>query len=203
MQGGVRAVIVIVEEEVREESRTMGAGAIGASISPLASDGLNETFGLAVGLWAIGFGEEMFEAQLVAGSGKEFGTIGRTAIGEDVLDEDAVISVKGDGLVEGGQDTGSFFIGQEAGKSDPRMVINGDMQAFHAGARIAMRPVAGGADAWLVKTSKFFNIKMKEFAGGGAFVADNWRLGRIEERRSAHLKHSGAVETRVVPVDPA
>ena len=30
-----------------------------------------------------------------------------------------------------------------------------------------------------------------------------WRLGRIEERRPAHLKNSGAVETRVVPVDPA
>jgi hypothetical protein len=30
-----------------------------------------------------------------------------------------------------------------------------------------------------------------------------WRPGQIEERRSAHLKNSGAVETRVVPVDPA
>jgi len=32
---------------------------------------LNEAFGLAIGLWAIGFGEEMLEAQLLAGLGKE------------------------------------------------------------------------------------------------------------------------------------
>src|SRR6187397_655405 len=102
VQGGVRAVEIVVVEIEREAGSAVVRGVVGPRISPLASDGLNEAFGLAVGLWAIGFGEEMFEAQLVAGSGKEFGTIGRTAIGEDVLDEDAVISVKGDGLVEGG-----------------------------------------------------------------------------------------------------
>ena len=174
------AVVIVGVQPGGVLRAAFGVAGVEPGVSPFVGQGAVKSLYLAVGLWAIGFGEEMFEAQLVAGSGKEFGPIGGTAIGEDVLDEDAVISVKGDGLVEGGQDTGSFFIGQEAGKSDPRMVINGDMQAFHAGARIAVRTVAGGADAWLVKTAKFFNIKMKEFAGGGAFVADNWRLGRIE-----------------------
>ena len=79
-----------------------------------------------------------------------------------MLDEDAVIFIKGDGLVESGEDTGSFFIGKEAGKSDARMVIDGDMERLGAGAGIAVGTIAGGADAGLMKAAKFFNIKMKQ-----------------------------------------
>ena len=50
--------------------------------------------------------------------------------------------------------------------------------------RIAVRAVAGGADAGLEKAAQLFNIKMKEFAGGGAFVAHHRRLGRIEGRQA-------------------
>ena len=55
---------------------------------------------------------------MVAGLGEEFGAIGRAAISEDALDEDAMCLVEGDGLVEGGQDAGSFFIGKKTGKSE-------------------------------------------------------------------------------------
>ncbi len=63
-------------EVKREEGGAVIRGVISASISPLAGDGLDETFGLAVGLWAIGASEEMFEAQLVAGGGEELGAVG-------------------------------------------------------------------------------------------------------------------------------
>jgi len=63
-------------EKEREESGAVVTRVVRASIGPLTSDGLNEAFGLAIGLWAIGFGEEMFEAELLAGGGKEFGAIG-------------------------------------------------------------------------------------------------------------------------------
>ena len=117
MQGRVRAVEIVVMEVEREERGAVITGVVGAGVSPLASDGLDEAFGLAVGLWAIGSCEEMADAQLVAGSGKEFGGISRAAIGEDALDEDAMSFEEGDGLVEGGQDAGSFFIGKKAGES--------------------------------------------------------------------------------------
>ena len=71
MQGRVRAVEIIVMEIEREESGAVGTGVVRASISPFAGDGLDEAFGLAVGLRAIGTGEEMAQAQLVAGSGEE------------------------------------------------------------------------------------------------------------------------------------
>ena len=71
MQGGVRAVEVIVMEIEREERGAVVTGVVGASVSPLSGEGLNETFGLAVSLGPIGFGEEVFEAEIFAGGGKE------------------------------------------------------------------------------------------------------------------------------------
>ena len=184
MQGGVRTVEIVVVEVEREEGSTVVTGVVGASISPLASEGLDEAFGLAVGLGAIGTSEEMADAQLLAGGGEENGAISGAAIGEDLLDEDAVSLVEGDGLMERGQDTGSFFIGKETGKSQSRMVINGDVERLGAGAGIAMGTVAGGADAGLEKTAKLFNIKMKQLPWGGAFVTEDRRLGRIEGRQA-------------------
>ncbi len=117
MQGGVRSVEIVVMEVEREERSAVITGVVGAGISPLASEGLDEAFGLAIGLRTIGSGEEMADAQLEAGSGEELGTISRAAVGEDALDEDAVSLVESDGLVEGGQDAGSFFVWKKTGKS--------------------------------------------------------------------------------------
>ena len=66
---------IVVMEVEGEEGGAVVTGVVGASISPLPSDGLDEAFGLAIGLGAIGFGEEMFEAQLVTGGGEKFGAI--------------------------------------------------------------------------------------------------------------------------------
>ena len=151
---------IVVMEVALEEGSAVVTGVVGASVSPLSGEGLNETFGLAVSLGPIGFGEAMLEAQLVAGLGKEFGAIGGAAIGEDGLDGDAVRGVKGQGLVEGGEDAGDFFIGEEGGKGDAGMIINGDVQTFHSRPRVTVGTVAGGANAGLVKAAKLFNIKM-------------------------------------------
>jgi len=69
-------MIVIVEEEVREIAGAMVTGAIGTSIGPFASEGLDEAPGFAVGLRAIRLGEEMSEVEGVAGAGEVFGAIG-------------------------------------------------------------------------------------------------------------------------------
>ena len=93
----------------RKEGGAVVGGVVGASVGPLAGDGLDEALGLAIGLGAIGFGELVFEAEVLAGLGEEFGAIGGAAVGEDALDVDAVVLIEGDGLVEGGEDAGSFF----------------------------------------------------------------------------------------------
>jgi len=63
---------IVVMEVALEEGSAVVTGVVGASVSPLSGEGLNETFGLAVSLGPIGFGEEVFEAEIFAGGGKEF-----------------------------------------------------------------------------------------------------------------------------------
>jgi len=167
----VRAVEIVVVEKEREEGSALVTGVVRASVGPLASNGLDETFGLAIGLGPVRTSEAMLETELTAGLGEEFGTVGRAAVGEDALDVDAMSLVEVDGLMESGQHTGSFFIREEGGESQAGMIIDGDVERLDPGARVAMGTVAGGADARLVKTAKLFNIKMKEFPWSGAFVA--------------------------------
>jgi hypothetical protein len=66
------------------------------------------------------------------------------------------------------------------GKRVAKARRDGDVEGLNARATVAERAVPGGADAGLEKAAQLFNIKMKEFAGRGAFVADHRRLGRIE-----------------------
>jgi hypothetical protein len=71
---------VVVMKVVRKESSAVGARLIRAGISPLPGDGLDEAFGLAIGLRAIRSGEAVRDAELPAGSSKDPGAIGGTAI---------------------------------------------------------------------------------------------------------------------------
>lgn len=185
---------IVVVEVMREKGSAVLAGVIGPSIGPLTSDGLDEAFGLAIGLRAVGSGEEMKEAELLAGGGKAFGAVGRAAIGEDLLDADAQSFVEVEGLVEGGQDAGSFLVGKEGGKSETGMVIDGDVQTFDTGAWIAVGTVPGSADAGLMKPAQLFNIQMQEFTGGGALVTEDWRFRRFEGAEAIEavaLEHAG------------
>jgi len=40
------------------------------------------------------------------------------------------------------------------------MIIDGDVEGLDAGAGVTVGTVAGGADAWVGKAAKLFNIKM-------------------------------------------
>jgi hypothetical protein len=173
-------MIVIVEEKVRKISSAMVAGLIGTSVGPFPRDGLNEAFRFAVGLRSVRFGEEMFEAELIAGCGEVFGAIGGAAIGEDALDSDAMRFVEVDGLAESVEDMGDFFIRQEAGEGEAAMIIHGDVEALDAGARVAHGAIAGGPDAGACEAAQFLDVEVKELAGMSALVAQNRRLWRFE-----------------------
>ena len=62
--------IVVVEVDL-EEGSTVVTGIVCAGVSPLASDGLDEAFGLAIGLRSVGTSEAMLEAQFEASMSKE------------------------------------------------------------------------------------------------------------------------------------
>jgi hypothetical protein len=183
VQGGMRAMEVIVMKIGGKEGSSVVAGVIRTGIGPLAGDGLNEAFGLAVGLRAIGFGEEMFEAEFVAGGGEEFGAIGGAAIGEELLDGDTVSGVEAEGLVQSVEDAGGAFVREETSEGEAGVIVDGDVETFEAGAWVALGTVAGGADAWATEATKLLDVEVEEFAGGGAFVAQRGRFGRTRAKR--------------------
>jgi hypothetical protein len=184
MQGRVRPVEVIVVEVERKESGAVVAGRVRASVCPLSGDGLDEPFSLAIGLRAIGFGEEVFEAKFLAGSGKEFGTIGGAAIRQHTQDGDAVGGVEVEGLLESSEDTVSLFIRKEGGKGETAVVVDGDVEAFDAGTWGAVSAVAGGADPGLGKAPELLDIEVEEIAWGTAFVAEDRRSGRFQRGKT-------------------
>jgi hypothetical protein len=176
----MRAEEVVVEKEVREEGGAVVTGLIGASVGPFAGDGLDEAFGFAVGLRAIGPSEEMFDVVVATGGGKVMGTIGGAAIGEDTLDLDAVVSVESDGLVESLEDAGQLLVGEQAGKGDSGMIINSDVEMFDASVTSADGAITGGANAGTREASQLLDIEMEELAGAGSLIPDGWGRRRIE-----------------------
>ena len=142
-------------------------------------------FSLAIGLRAVRFGEEVFEAELVAGSSEEFGAVSGATIGQDALDGDAVGGVEGEGLLKRIEDTGSFFIWEERGEGETGVVVDGDVKRLSTPEPgDAMGAVAGGADPGLFKAAELLDIEMEEIAGGVAFVADDGRFGRFERGKA-------------------
>ena len=61
---------VIVMKIVMEEGSAVVAGLIRSSIGPLASDGLDEAFSLAIGLRSVRFGKVMLEAEFTTAAAK-------------------------------------------------------------------------------------------------------------------------------------
>ena len=112
----------------------------------------------------------MFETQLAAGLGKEFGAIGRTPIGQHALDLDVVVALKGEGLAEGGQDARGALIGKQAGETEATMIVDGDVERLDAGAWVAEGAIAGGTDAGLREAAQFLDVEVEEFAGQSAQI---------------------------------
>ena len=173
-------MIVIVEKEVRKVSSAVITGLIRSGISPFARDGLDEAFGLAVGLRTIGPREEMFEAELLTGGGEVAGAIGRAAVGQDALAGDAMSFVKSDGLVESGEDAVDLFIWQEAGEGETGVIIDGDVETLDAGAWVADGAIAGSADAGAGKAAQLLDVEVKEFARVSTLITLWRRFGAIE-----------------------
>jgi len=172
--------VVVVEEVKRQTGVAMPAGGIAAGVSPLAGKGLDEAFGLAVGLGPVGPGEAVLDAEIAAGVGEGVGAVADAVVGENGVDFDAMEGVEADHLVQGADDAGDFFIGMDAGEAQAGVVVDGHMQSLDAGTFVAIGAVAGAAHARAGKAAEFLDVEMDEFAGRISFIADDrWRC-RVE-----------------------
>ena len=123
----------------------------------------------------------------MAGSGKEFGAVGAATIGEEALDLDAMSRVKADGLVESVEHGGKFFVGEETSEGEAGVIVDGDVEAFDAGAWIAHGAVTGGPDAGAREAAQLLDVEVEELARLGVFIAEGRRFGRIERREAVEM----------------
>ncbi len=126
---------------------------VGVGVGPFAAEGLDEAFGFAVGLRAVGSGVDVFDAELEAGGGEAFGFIAGAVVGHGAGDFDLVIGEEADGLAEGGDDAGDGFVFLDGGEAESGVVVDGDVEGLGAGAFIAIGAVAGGANTWFGEAS--------------------------------------------------
>ena len=95
--------------------------------------------------------------------------------------------VKADGLVEGVEDALSLFVREQASEGEAGVIINGDVQAFDAGAGVALSAVTGGADPGTDEAAELLDIEVEELAGMVAFVTPGGRFGRFQGREAVEV----------------
>src|SRR5258706_15730172 len=119
----------------------------GRDVGPFSERGLDEAFGLSVGLGRIGLDPDVLDAKLLAGAGEGFRKIAAAIVGHDTLDGDAEAPEGSDRGEEEGD--GAFFllIREDVGGGDPGMVGDGDGSIFPAGGPPTARAGATAGDA--------------------------------------------------------
>jgi hypothetical protein len=104
-------------------------------------------------------------------------------VGRDTLHLNAMGPEEAQRVKEKAQAGATFFVGQDFGVSDARVVVDGQMQVFPADpTAVALTlAVAGDAVADLRETAELFDIDVNDFAGMFALIAAN-RLGWLQRR---------------------
>ena len=110
------------------------------------------------------------------------------------MDFDAMGGVERDGLVQSVEDARRPFVGEETSEGEAGMVVDGDVEAFDAGAWVTGGAIASGADAGAREAAELLDVEVEKLAGMVALVADRGRFGRLERREAVEVvpaQHSG------------
>ena len=140
----------------------------------------------------IGLGEDVLEAEPLAGLREGARAISRSVVGHDTGHGHAEILVVGDGLFECGNDALLLLVGIDVDPSNAAMVVDGDVSELIASTDTALMAgdVAGDAMSNFLEAVQALDVEMEEFAGSLALVART-RLRRLqagEEVKSATLQ---------------
>ena len=85
------------------------------------------------------------------------------------------------------EDAWGAFVREETSEGEAGVVVDGNVEAFDAGAWVAEGAIPGGTDAWAMEATELLDVEVEEFARGGAFVAQRRRFGRIERREAIEV----------------
>ena len=140
-------------------------------VCPLTQGGLNESFRLAVCPCTVGFGPQLPDAGFSNGFSKQLRAVGRTVVGHDALDLDAVAGIPGQRPFEKGR----RILAAEGGKhfdiSEARSIVDGDIQMIPADPAFAASAVAGDPVSDAVDLAQAFDIDLDQLARSLALIA--------------------------------
>ena len=186
LKGGMRSMPVVVVEEGGQMGGAHGGVLVSTGIGPFAEGGLDEAFGLAVGLGSVGAGEEVAQALATAALGKELGDVAGAVVAHDGFGFDAEGAEIAERGVEELDRAVLTFIGHDPSKRDPGSVIDRDMDVFPAGAPDQIAAVASDAVAGPLDARELFDVQVDELARALAFVAMD-RRRRIEQGETVEM----------------
>src|SRR5215471_3230828 len=156
-------------------------GWIGLGVGPLAQGGLDKALGLAVGLWGIGLGSGVVEAEFAAGVAEGEGFVAGAVVGHDAGHGDAEAGVVGQRGAQEGDGAVGFLVGQDLAEGEARGIVDADMDILptDAAAVALAGAIAGDAVADAVEAAELFDIDVEQFAEPLTLVAADG-FGRFE-----------------------
>jgi hypothetical protein len=162
---------VVVVEEAGEALRALVGMGVGVSIGPLAEGGLDEAFGLAIGLRSVGPGEALLEAQACDFRGHGPRAVGGAVVGVETLGGDAKLGKEGQCVVEESEGTGGRFVWVELSKGEAGVIVDGDVEILPACAwGMVVLTIPGDAMTGTLDAGELLDIEVDEFTWEGAFV---------------------------------
>src|SRR6202008_4619201 len=157
---------------------------VGLGVGPFAQAGLNEAFGLAVGLWRIGPGSDVLEAEALACPAEGKGFVAGTVVGHHPFNTDTKTCIVGERRLEEADRTLFAFVRQHLCKGDARMIVDADVDVFPTrslspGAEVALTSaIAGDAMADPIDTAELFDVDVDHLTRLLALIAAH-RLDRL------------------------
>src|SRR5258708_40338748 len=145
VEGGVRAMPVVLMDPGSEMAESLGGVLISTSVSPLADGGLDETLGLAVGARGVDASADVAELKIAASVSEAMRVEARAIVGHNAADADAELGEVGDGLAQESTGRSCFFVGQHGGEGDAGGVVDGHGEELPTGAARFVAGIGGGA----------------------------------------------------------
>src|SRR3989304_3922162 len=131
---GVRAMPVVSVQPDWELFGSTIRVRVGRSIGPFAQRGLNEAFGLAVGLGRVGPGADVLEVEIAAGVAEVEGSVAGAVVGHDPFEGEGEALVVGEGGFEEGDGATLLLVGEDLREGQARGVVDADVDELPADA---------------------------------------------------------------------
>jgi hypothetical protein len=192
VESGMRSPEIVMVEVSRETVGSVDGGWVGPFVSPLAKQGLDEAFGLSIGLRVVGLCPQVTELEPLADS-IELGLVAGSVVGHYRLDGYAAVLEPGDRASEKASRARGSFIRQDLGVSHARSVVDGDMDELPADASNTGGAVTVDAMSNTSDTTQLLDVDVDQFAGPISLVSDDRLLGleALEPRQAMASQDPG------------